>query len=213
MIRLAISVEGPTEREFFTRVVCPHLQKIHIQAIPIVITTKRVLDGPNHKGGDVSVSRVIPQIRPLLISFDYVTTFYDFYGFKSTESLAELTEVISNGLGSPRNFIPYIQQYEFESLLFTDCQIVGTHFQSKKIERELADALSSKGSPENVNNSRETCPSKRIINACKQHLNKNYDKVFDGPSIAEKIGLEKIRKACPLFGNWLSRIESLNTSN
>lgn len=216
MIRLAISVEGQTENEFFTRVIRPHLERFDIDARPIVITTKRVLDGPNHKGGDISVDRIAPQIKPLLNSFNFVTTFYDFYGFKDkneTDNINNLSISISKALGFPPNFLPYIQQYEFESLLLTDCGVIGKHFNSNKIERELANAVATKGNPENVNDSRDTCPSKRITSACKLHVNKNYDKVFDGPVIAEKIGLEKIRQACPLFGLWLTKIESLTKNH
>lgn len=212
MMRLAISVEGPTEKEFFTRVMRPHLEHFEIDAIPTVITTKRVLDGPNHKGGDISVPRIIPQIKPLLRSFDFVTTFYDFYGFKGikeTDNVHNLSTAISEALNFPQNFIPYIQQYEFESLLFTDCAMIGRHFKSEHVTSELARAVAEKGNPEEVNDSRETCPSKRITAACKQHANRNYDKVLHGPVIAEKIGLEKIRMSCPLFGLWLTKIESL----
>jgi Domain of unknown function (DUF4276) len=38
-----------------------------------------------------------------------------------------------------------------------------------------------------------------------------YRKVLDGPTIAEKIGLERIRSACPHFDAWVSWIESLAT--
>lgn len=213
MIRLAISVEGPTEREFFTRVIRPHLGQFNIDVTPVVIRTKRVIGGQNHTGGDISLSRIIPQIKPLLSSFDFVTTFYDFYGFKgrdNAENIQNLTKAISNELGSPRNFIPYIQQYEFESLLLSDCSMIGLHFSSDLVKQELAKAVASKANPEDVNDNRDTCPSKRITQACKQHINKNYDKVFDGPAIAEKIGLNKIRKTCPLFGKWLSEIELIH---
>lgn len=213
MIRLAISVEGPTEREFINRIVAPHLLTNNgIDVKPIVITTKRVLDGPNHRGGDVSIARVIPQLRPLLSSFDYVTTFYDFYGFKdrgANENVLALETSIREQLNSPKQFIPYVQQYEFESLLFSSCQTIGSHFSSEEITRELTIALKAKNGPEEVNDSRETCPSKRIEKVCKAHTERCYDKVFDGPAIAEKIGLNTIRKFCPRFNQWLTSIEKL----
>lgn len=212
MTRLAISVEGQTEKEFFNRLVAPHLHSFDISAIPIIVTTKRVLDGPNHKGGDISIQRVLNQVRPLLHSFDYVSTFYDFYAFKGiekNETAINLAATISQKLENPRNFIAYVQQYEFESLLFSDCEAIGNQFDSADLSSTLLAAVAEKGDPEKVNDSYATCPSRRIESACKTHTKQNYDKVFHGPMIAEKIGLEKIRAACPLFSNWLTKLEAM----
>jgi hypothetical protein len=212
MIRLAISVEGQTEKEFFTRVIAPHLVHFNIFAIPIIVTTKRILDGPNHQGGDVSISRVVHEIRPLIHAFNFVTTFYDFYAFKGRQkqdTTSTICDSITSALDNPGNFLPYVQQYEFESLLFSDCRTIGKHFGSTDLANELLDAVQKKGEAEKVNDSYHTCPSRRIETACKTHANMHYDKVFHGPAIAEKIGLTRIRESCPLFSKWLQRLESL----
>ena len=59
-------------------------------------------------------------LAPLLSAFDRVTTFYDLYGFSdrhrdegANELEARLAQRLSN-----RHFIAYVQQYEFEALLF-----------------------------------------------------------------------------------------------
>lgn len=213
-IRLAISVEGKTEKEFFDTLIRSHLQEKCVEITPIIVTTKRVLDGPNHQGGNISLARVTKEIKQLLGTFDFVTTFYDLYGFKGLTKIhtaATLADEIAHAVGSQQNFIPYIQQYEFESLLFSDCARIGNYFDNVKIKNELQLALTAKGEAEKVNDSPQTCPSKRITNACKTHAKRNYDKPLHGPAIAQHIGLEKIRSACPLFSAWLNRLESLPT--
>ncbi len=212
MTRLAISVEGQTENEFFKRILAPHLRNFHIYATPIIVTTKRVLDGPNHKGGDISISRVTNEVKPLIHSFDFVTTYYDFYAFKGRskeDTTISISTAIRDALQSPANFIPYVQQYEFETLLLSDCEVIGQHFHSDRLSRELENAVAEKGGAEKVNDSYHTCPSRRIESACDTFANAKYDKRFHGPAIAEKIGLERIREKCPLFANWLRQLESL----
>ena len=59
--------------------------------------------------------------------------------------------------------------------------------------------------PEHINNSRQTSPSKRI-----KALIPHYNKVLYGSMIAGDIGLEAIRQQCPHFNRWLERIEALN---
>lgn len=212
MTRLAISVEGQTENEFFKRVMVPHLQDFGVYATPIIVTTKRVLDGPNHRGGDISIDRAINEIGRLIHAFDFVTTYYDFYAFKGrdkTDTVASLAAAISTASGSPANLIPYVQQYEFESLLLSDCEVIGQQFGSERLSAELQSAVTEKGGAEKVNDSYQTCPSRRIETACKTAANARYEKRFHGPAIVEKSGLEKIRAACPLFADWLHQLEAL----
>lgn len=214
MTRLAISVEGQTEHEFFKRLVVPHLQTFGVYATPIIVTTKRVLDGPNHRGGDISIDRAMNEISRLIHAFDFVTTYYDFYAFKGRakdDTAVSLATTIGTALGSPVNLIPYVQQYEFESLLLADCEAIGQQFSSERLSAELQSAVAEKGCAEKVNDSYHTCPSRRIETACKTLANARYDKRFHGPAIAEKIGLEKIRASCPLFSDWLHKLEALGT--
>ncbi|NJL76090.1 MAG: DUF4276 family protein [Saprospiraceae bacterium] len=60
--------------------------------------------------------------------------------------------------------------------------------------------------PEEINESAQTAPSKRII----QYL-PNYEKQKSqvGPMIAEDIGLELLRQRCPHFNEWITKLESL----
>ena len=58
--------------------------------------------------------------------------------------------------------------------------------------------------PEDINDNPETVPSKRIFK-----LFPEYDKVADGPIIAQRIGMEVLRDECPHFNDWVTFIENL----
>lgn len=59
------------------------------------------------------------------------------------------------------------------------------------------------GNPEQINNSPQTAPSKRLI----KHT--AYRKTTHGPKIAQTIGIDKIREKCAGFNAWLSQLEAL----
>ena len=62
--------------------------------------------------------------------------------------------------------------------------------------------LAECGSPEQINNSPETAPSKRL-----EKWNGQYGKTTDGIAIAAAIGIVRMREKCPLFDAWLCALE------
>lgn len=62
-------------------------------------------------------------------------------------------------------------------------------------------------SPEDINDSPQTAPSKRLEALCPGY---SRQKPRLGPLIAEHIGVERIRAACPHFDQWLQRLETLS---
>ncbi|MEO1765387.1 MAG: DUF4276 family protein, partial [Cyanobacteria bacterium J06629_18] len=60
-------------------------------------------------------------------------------------------------------------------------------------------------SPEHINDSPVTAPSKRILACCS-----GYEKPLHGSLIAIDIGLDTIRKQCRHFNQWLTRLENIN---
>ena len=83
MVRIGISVEGATEERFVKVVLVPHLLTRGIYATPVSLN------------GNISVDRVKHELKHLVHSFDYTSTFYDFYGFKHKEA-AETKEPLKN---------------------------------------------------------------------------------------------------------------------
>ncbi len=211
-VRLAISVEGPTENEFCREVIQPHLRDCGVWAEPKIVVTKRNITGPNAKGGSVSMDRVVAEVTPLLHSFDYVTTLYDYYGFKDREpgeSADELCQRMANRMGNPSHLMPYVQVHEFEALLFSSPDTVGRFLKCPPVATVMNEAVVACGSAEQVNDSPDTAPSKRMEKAFADHIGERYDKKFHGPLLLMEMGLPVIRAACPRFNGWLTRLEQL----
>jgi hypothetical protein len=211
MIRLGISVEGQTESEFVTRVLTPQLLGLGIDTRSTIVQTKRLRDGTWYAGGSVSVERVRRQIRPLLHSFDFVSTLYDFYGFGDRlqgETVDSLEQRLGREVGAA-NFIPYVQRYEFESLLFGGKGILPAPFESPQASAEIAATVARFGDPELINDSIDTAPGRRLNALFLAHFGVNYDKIGFGPPWAGRIGLPLLRANCRRFGHWLHRLERL----
>ena len=73
MTRLAILVEGETEEDFVEKILQDHLLPFR------VYPTASLIRG---RGGNVSIDRLVPAIVEFSWSFDAVTSFVDFYGFR-----------------------------------------------------------------------------------------------------------------------------------
>ena len=73
MIRLAISVEGQTEEEFVKHVLGEHLEPFGVDVTPIQVGSAR----NRWKGGNVSESALIAEMRLLSHNFDAVTSLVD----------------------------------------------------------------------------------------------------------------------------------------
>lgn len=213
MIRVAISVEGRTEEEFVNQVLARHLWTRGVVPTPILLGRGRGSFG----GGNVSVDRLAPEIVHLIHNFDAVTSLVDFYGFRDKGSmnreelelhiLQAVDRRINSSLAQSRVF-PYVQQYEFEGLLFSDLNAFERAIQVLDVTPETIERLRSIRqqfrTPEDINDDRETAPSKRI-----QKLIPRYNKTEHGPSIAAETGLDTIRAECKRFDEWVTRLESL----
>jgi hypothetical protein len=99
-------------------------------------------------------------------------------------------------------FIPYISMHELEALYFSDtaCLAEKLTVQQAQFDKILQEC----GEPEKINDHIETAPSKRL-----EKLSTRFKKTSTGIAIAEAIGVQKMRDACPLFDKWLVTLESL----
>ncbi len=212
MIRLAIVVEGYTERQFVRRILVSHLLPHGVLTMPMLIGRRE------HPGGNVTVERLVEDLAQLSYDFDAVTTLVDFYGFRQrpTDDVRELEQLIDDAyassphrqLRSDRVFA-YVQRHEFEALLFSDVRAFArAAVASSDAERELAAVRDQFASPEDINDRSDTAPSKRIASAIP-----DYDKVLGGALAAEAIGLDAMRRECPRFADWMNRLESLDADD
>src|SRR3990172_5156958 len=136
MIRVHVICEGQTEEMFVKELLAGQFQSKGVYLTPSLIGK------PGHKGGNVRFDRLRIDVRNLLLhdKTAYCTTFVDFYGlpadfpgktealkFFSIEEKAQCVrmamtkelEPFLNSTDGMRRFIPYVQMYEFESLLFS----------------------------------------------------------------------------------------------
>ena len=210
MIRLAVSAEGHTEVAFVTSVLRDHLSPMKV--MPYALLLGRAREGRGG-GGDVTVARLVEDMRRWQSRFDAVTSLVDFYGFrgKGDRTINVLEEHVAQEVGgrAPRNrhVFPYVQAHEFEGLLFSDVRAFRMLGASSRDIDALKAVRRRFATPEDINDSREGAPSKQIAQVLPE-----YRKPLHGPLIAKAIGLETIRRQCPRFGAWLSRLEALARS-
>ena len=163
-------------------------------------------------GGNVSVQRLAWYMARLYGSHNAVTSLVDFYGFKQRGSASadeletkvrdQVRKNIRRGWDE-RKVLPYVQRHEFEALLFADVDAFSSIDVGAEGVGRLRGVRSQFDTPEDINDDRDTAPSKRISQLVP------YDKAADGPVVAAKIGLEKMRSTCPRFGKWLEQLEAL----
>lgn len=220
MNRVIAVVEGYAEQVFIRDVLAPWLGGHGVGL------SARLVGKPGHKGGVGQYSRTQRDVLALLKqeSATFVTTMFDFYGMpdswpgrkkaaKAAHARKALTveqailDDIAATLGGrfdKRRFLPYIQVHEFEALLFSSPQVIAEVVADPDIEEELRKIRSEFKTPEEIDDSPDTAPSKRIEKLCPR-----FQKPLHGVIAAQRIGIETIRQECPHFHEWLTALEAL----
>lgn len=212
MSRVMVFVEGQTEETFVRVLLVPYFSRLGIYLTPILAQTS-----PGHKGGIVSYGKVKHQLTRLCRQDQgaYVTTMMDYYGLPNDfpgldgrvpdahEQVARLEQALQQDIDAP-NFIPNLMLHEFEALLFSAPEKIAEWLDDQALLAPMAAIRGAFATPEHINNSPQTAPSKRIL-----ALVPHYKKTVDGPLIAEDIGLDAIRAQCPHFNNWIERLLAL----
>jgi hypothetical protein len=211
MTRVCIVCEGPTEARFIQQCLVPYLAPVGVYVYGSVIQAP----SGRHKGGRVTIERLARHLSHEYHAFDRLTTLVDFYGFQDRAGrtraqleadIANAAQAITSGY-DPRYVLPYVQMYEFEGLLFTDpaaFEWVQDGW-NEDVHQALSDVARMFESPELINDSPETAPSKRLL---KIFANGTYSKTEHGPLVAESIGIEAIRRKCPAFSKWVAKLQT-----
>jgi len=223
VIEVYIVCEGTTEESFVWNVLAPTFWPRDRNIRPRLIPTSRY-----SRGGALSRDRILRYLRNTLRERAdvYVTTFFDLYGltqdFPGVTETASVRDPIARAMTIEAlfteavvreaecradRFVPHIQPFEFEELLFSEVnRFPEIQPQWQAYVTALESARNSVTSPEHINDGYETHPSARL----KTLLRPRYEKVLHGTEIAARIGLDRIRAECAHFANWLSRIENLS---
>ena len=231
MTRLLVHVEGETEESFVNEVLGHHLLDYGYSRVAARLVGNA--RARSRRGGIRSWDAVRRDIAGHLKEDmgSVATTMVDYYGlpqhgegawpgravaasqsFEKRAGTVEraLLENMRSAMGAefdPSRFVPFVLMHEFEALLFSDC----TRF-AKAIGRpDVTDGLrairASFSTPEEIDDSPETAPSKRI-----KGVVAGYHKPFMGNLAILEIGLDRIRRECLHFDGWLTRMEQLNQS-
>lgn len=216
MKRLYLLVEGQTEETFVRELLTPHYARIDLFITPIIVNTS-----PSYKGGISSYIKVKPQLTRLCRQDRQaiVSTLFDLYALPTNFPGRSLATYPAHGTGEEKaiflevllaqdinepNFIPYLMVHEFEMLLFVMPEKFGDWTDSSETLTALKTIAQAHATPEQINDSPHTAPSKQIL-----RLMPEYKKTFHGPLIATDIGLDALRQSCPHFNSWLNQLDQL----
>jgi hypothetical protein len=224
---LNIIVEGNSEETFVNDVLIKHFAAsgIFVSARKIKTGWDRLNNKPS-KGGLLKYSHFRNDVMRWIRSnrnqpqFWY-TSMLDLYAFPKDESspfspaiqniidpyqkIKALEAAIAQDIGHPQ-FIPYVQLHEFETFLLVDPARLLTMYPDEKnrinrLKREIGNT-----NPEEIDDSPQTSPSKRIIQYLPDY---EHQKAQVGPLVASEIGLTVLRNKCPHFNEWITKLENI----
>jgi hypothetical protein len=213
-VELTVLCEGRTELLFVERVLRPHLEVRRVYARPQYLVGERGGVVPFDKLRTAH-QRLVGQMR----SHQFLTTMVDLYALREfpgderrsgeapSERVTRIENAMKERLPSPQ-FLPYVQLHEFEALVFADLEELAPEFPDQDVGEVIRRLRNEVGSlaPEEIDDSPTTAPSKRLIRHLPAYA---VVKATAGVKIAGRIGLERLRWACPHFGRWLERLEGL----
>ncbi|MDT3740475.1 MAG: DUF4276 family protein [Candidatus Kapabacteria bacterium] len=213
MKRLFIIVEGQTEEEFVKTILRNYLISKNIYVVhPIKIQTSK-----SQKGGFVNYEHLKNDVNRLLKSQSdiFVSTLVDFFKIPtnvpkydqsmklrtSNLKVEALERAMKDNISDDR-FLPYIQLYEFEALLFSSNKGFNSFWSSEpRVIKDIENIIDKYPNPEDINDNPNTAPSKRLLD-----IIKDYNKIVYGNLIAQEIGIEAIIEKCPRFRNWVETL-------
>jgi len=211
-----VVVEGRTEQLFVEGVLAPWIaqNKIYMSASRV--------GTPGHKGGNRYAAARRDILNYLKQRPDtMVSCLFDFYGMGNdwpgrdaaiaknhetkpkTVEQAILDDISNEFADAERRFIPYVQMHEFEALLFTKPSSLSVALGNHTVAKEFQAVRDAFDTPEHINDSPQTAPSKRIISIFKEH-GKKYRKTLHGSIASKEIEVSQIVDECPHFAEWIS---------
>ncbi len=209
--RLVFLVEGDSELSFVENMVIPYLYgrvpncDWSMNAQKITTNRKR-----NKKGGNISYQYFENEIKRLMVSDVWITTMLDFFrlpndfpGFTADGKHVDNIEKSLYDAIEYRRFIPYIQKYEFETVLFSS--IAGFKFllDDDKQLSQIQKIFDKYSNPEDINGGSQTAPSKRLEAIFP------YRKTTDSELILSEMTMEIIIDKCPRFATWIKKITAI----
>jgi hypothetical protein len=226
MHRVLTVVEGFTERAIVEQTFAPYLgaRGLSLHA--------KVIGKPGHKGGVRNFEAVRKEILALLKQerSSHVSTFFDYYGLpdnwpgvqqtkgKKAREIAAIVEIAMRGAveskmdasDDPSRFVPYVQMHEVEALLFSDTDVMASVFERHDLQASLGRILQECGECEEINDHEATAPSRRIEKLFPAYRKGSGIRAH-APIILKRIGVDRLRQACPHFNEWIATLEGIGS--
>lgn len=227
MSRLLVHVEGETEERFVKDILAPHLCARGYASVGA-----RLLGNARQRDrrGGIRAWNVVRKDIVNRLKEDpgcLATTMIDYYALPQTgdkawpgrleassRQLSQKAPTVEDALRvdicaelgrsfDPRRFLPYVMMHEFEGMLFSDCSAFARGIGRPDLAPSFQTIRRQFATPEEINDSPETHPSKRI-----ETLVPGYAKPLQGTLAVLEIGLDSIRRECPHFRAWLEGLEA-----
>jgi len=210
---LVFIVEGDCEEYLVNRKIIPYLY-LHVHAGVSwtmnvqKITTNRKLHA---RGGNVSFEYLKADIQRTSRQNGgntYITTFLDYFRLPNdfpgyqTQNIDQIEKAMRYALPEIK-LIPYIQKYEFETLLFSSKDALSFVIDSPSGMKEIEHILNQFQNVEDINGGAETAPSKRLANIFP------YNKVIDSMLVLDMMDMRVILDQCPRFSDWIAKLVHL----
>ena len=226
-MNLFIYVEGQEEELFVNRVLRNHLSlfSVNVKKPILAATSFRIGDDEESDvtvGGVTNYEAIRDDIACQFASgeiqaADVLTTLIDLYalpasfpghqeataqGLTGGKKAAHIEQAWKAGIGRP-NFFPYIQTHEFEALILTRPSVLAEIYSEQAAGiRRLGAECASFSTPEDINGTKATSPSHRILARVP-----TYQKIL-GYHHLQDIGLPELKAHCPRFKAWLEQCET-----
>jgi hypothetical protein len=225
--RILVHVEGQTEEEFVNSVLAPHLFTKGFTGVSARLVGRSRIR--KKRGGACPWESVHTEISRHLSQDQaaFGTTIVDYYALPAdaqtgwpgragcgtlgvAEKAAHIQASLSQdfedryGAAMAARFVPFVAMYEFEGLLFSDPTLMAQGMGESAMTAQFQEIRDSFATPEHINDSPVTAPSKRI-----KAIVPSYNKVLHGNVAALDVTLDRMREECPVFAQWLTKIENL----
>lgn len=215
MKNVYIYCEGPTEESFINEILYPYFFNIGIAVYPIICTTKRTA-AKKYKGGVSDYAKIKKELTMLCKQHknEYVTTMFDYYAMPDNtpgidcaepdvhERIKRIEQTIDADIAQ-RNCNFHFMLHEFEAILFSNPDSFAL-IADEDVVNSIREIRESYPTPEHINNSPETAPSKRL-----EVLIPNYPKIKNGTLLSKNMGIDVIMNQCPHFKSWIESIVTL----
>ena len=202
MKRLLVYCEGHTEESFVKEILAPYLGNMNVSVSPT-------------RSDGVSKYSIIRKELSRHCKNDpmaTVTTMLDYYELPNEtpgistakgslyDKVQHIETAVETDLSQVGNLIFNLSVHEYEGLLFSRISAFEGIANDKQIA-VLKSVCKGFETPEHINNSYDTAPSRRLEKAIP-----SYQKVTDGVRIAQRIGIDGISLECKHFRQWIAKL-------